>query len=579
MEKKPAYIPLYRKWRPQGFTDLVGQNHVSSTLRNALKSGKLSHTYLFCGPKGTGKTSCARIFAKALNCPDVKDGEPCNVCISCRRITEGLSLDVQEMDAASHTQVEKVREFIIDRVNFAPVEGKFKVYIIDEAHKLSAASFDALLKTLEEPPPHMFFVLATTHPQNLPPTILSRCQRHDFRKITFGATVDYLSKISESEGFNADEDALIQVARLADGSLRDSLVIMEQVASYGGGEITSDELSSLLGLTGEDVLFSMGEKILEHDTPGALAVLHKVIDEGKDPSNLGRDLMGHFRNLLLIKATGGGRELIRAGRETYERLAEQARLTDMGELMRHIRILGDMLDDLRDTGIASLPWEMALIKMTRRSADPGLESVHLRLKALEDRFPDTSNPSRGTGTMIPSAMSSVPEGRPAPVKEKVEKPLIHKEKTGTPPAFKEGHPIIEEQAPPDPGQKEESVEKQQDSMPPAVPLSDLWETLILDVKSQKPSLSVVLQECRILDMGGDCLVLGIDGSHEFNKNQVLKNQGLLEKTASSLLGRPFKVKIQILSPQETREHGEELDVIHQKMVDKSRDIFGGRIIS
>ncbi|MCD6309409.1 MAG: DNA polymerase III subunit gamma/tau, partial [Candidatus Eremiobacteraeota bacterium] len=486
--KHLTYIPLYRKWRPQSFSDLVGQQHVSATLKNAIISGKLSHTYLFCGPRGTGKTSCARIFAKALNCPNTKEGEPCNICPSCHRITEGSSLDVQEMDAASHTQVDKVREFIIDRVNFAPVEGKYKVYIIDEAHKLSTASFDALLKTLEEPPPHIFFILATTHPQNLPPTILSRCQRHDFRKIPFKTAINQLARIARSEKYNTTEEALVQIVRLADGSLRDSLVIMEQAAAFSGGNITPDELSSLLGLTGEETLFVIAEKILDHDTPGALTVLHRILDEGKDSTTLARDLIGHFRNLLLIKACGEAKELLQVSRDTYERLVEQARIVDMGELIRYVRILGDMADELKDTSLASLPWEMALIKMTKRSADPGIESIHFRLKAIEEKMEGDRNKT----TEFPSAI------------EKTYSKSAHLEVEKTPTEKPEKNIST--------GKDEEPLKEK--SRKVEISSSELWSLILKDVKSKRPSLESALRECKNLEMNEDSMVLGIDGSNQ-----------------------------------------------------------------
>lgn len=297
-----SYQVIARKWRPQSFTDLVGQNHITQTLTNALKNGRLPHALLFTGPRGTGKTSSARILAKAVRCPQAVDFVPCGVCDSCREIANGSSLDVMEIDGASNNGVDAIRE-LRDTVQFMPSSGKYKIYIIDEVHMLSTSAFNALLKTLEEPPPHVVFIMATTEVQKIPQTILSRCQRFDFRRITTRQITERLKLIAEKEGVAAEDEALWVVARQGDGSMRDSQSLLDQVITFANGPLTRAAVVDILGLTDRALLFETLQGLIDRDSKAIMKVIEKIASAGSEPHLFSQDLLEMIRNLLLVKVS------------------------------------------------------------------------------------------------------------------------------------------------------------------------------------------------------------------------------------------------------------------------------------
>lgn len=297
-----SYQVIARKWRPQSFTDVVGQNHITQTLSNALKNNRLPHALLFTGPRGTGKTSSARILAKALRCPNAVDFTPCNECPSCQEIASGSSVDVMEIDGASNNGVDAIRE-LRDTVAFMPSNGKYKIYIIDEVHMLSTSAFNALLKTLEEPPEHVIFIMATTEVHKIPQTILSRCQRFDFRRITTRQITERLALICEREGVSAEEEALWVIARQGDGSMRDSQSLLDQVITFANGALTRSNVVEILGLTDRAILFETLQGLIHRDTQAIMAVIEKISQAGFEPHLFSQDLLETIRNLLLVKVS------------------------------------------------------------------------------------------------------------------------------------------------------------------------------------------------------------------------------------------------------------------------------------
>jgi DNA polymerase-3 subunit gamma/tau len=383
-----AHQSLYRKYRPVTFDDVVGQQHIERTLRNAVAEGSVAHAYLFTGPRGTGKTTTARLLAKALLCERGLTGEPDGTCQQCLAVAEGTHPDVREIDAASNTGVDNVREEIIGRVQFAPTLGRYKVYIIDEVHMLSAAAFNALLKTLEEPPPNVVFVLCTTHPHKVPETIHSRCQRFDFRRISVEEIADRLRYIAEAEGFRIDRGAFTLMARHADGGLRDAITTLEQLASFTGGEVTIDDVEGLLGEVDSAQLFEVAALIARRDIAGCFRWIAATAETGTDLAELVREFTAHVRDLFLIAAVGDGSGLIDRTAEELSMLEAQA--VEFGgpdRLARLIALLGELSSEMRWSSDPRLSLEVALTRMARPQGEMTLEALAERVETLERGVP------------------------------------------------------------------------------------------------------------------------------------------------------------------------------------------------
>lgn len=355
-----SYVALYRKYRSQTFQDVIGQDHITRTLQNAIRQGKIGHAYLFCGTRGTGKTTTARLLAKALNCENGPTPEPCNKCTACVSINEGGAVDIIEMDAASHRGVLDVKA-IRDNVKFPPMSLRYKVFIIDEAHQLSSDAKDAFLKTLEEPPPHAIFILATTEPHNIPITIRSRCQQFDFRRGSISDIRSRLKHVCETEGIEVEDEALDIVAMDADGSYRDSLSLLEQVLAYTDGRLTPSDVYTVLGTVTQDFLFRMADMIASGDEAGAFDAARESAESGKDLRQLMRSVADHFRNLLYATVTSE-KESRAFSADVLNRLREQAGRFDKGKLLRTIEIFSEMEQNARFSERHKLLLEMALLK-------------------------------------------------------------------------------------------------------------------------------------------------------------------------------------------------------------------------
>ncbi|MBO5131258.1 MAG: DNA polymerase III subunit gamma/tau [Romboutsia sp.] len=378
-----AYTALYREWRPRTFNDVVGQEHITTTLKNQILNNRIAHAYLFCGTRGTGKTSTAKVFAKALNCLDLKDGEPCNECEMCRKINEGLAIDVTELDAASNNGVDKIRD-IIDDVKYPPQEARYKVYIMDEVHMLSAGAVNAFLKTLEEPPNNVIFILATTDPQKLPITILSRCQRFDFKRINNGEITARLRKIVNDQNVLADERSLNLIARVSDGAMRDSLSILDQAISMGNGNVDYNTVVSMLGLVTNEHLFNLVNAIIQRSVEKSIEIIEDVIYSGKDIYLFIKDLIAHYRNLLMVKVTNNPEEVLDMSEENIALIKEQGARLRAEEIMRCIRILQEAENNAKLSKQARLYCELAVIKMCKIEYDTSNEVMLTRLNKLEE---------------------------------------------------------------------------------------------------------------------------------------------------------------------------------------------------
>ena len=381
-----AYTALYRKWRPARFEDVRGQEHIVRTLKNQIISDRVGHAYLFCGTRGTGKTTIAKIMARAVNCEHPVDGSPCNECAVCKSILEGRSVNVAEIDAASNNGVDNIRE-IRDQVQYSPTEGKYRVYIIDEVHMLSAGAFNALLKTLEEPPAYVIFILATTEANRIPITVLSRCQRYDFRRIGNDVLADQISHLLIAEKVEADEDAVRYVAKAADGSMRDALSLLEQCISfYYGQRLTYEKVLDVLGAVDTQVFSRLLRLIIECNVPGCVSLMDEISAQGRDLSQFVTDFIWYLRNLMLVQTADQSAQALEMTAENYEALREESKMVALPVLMRNIRICSELSNQLKFAVSKRVLIEMAIIKMMQPQMDDDLDSLRVRLDRIEEQI-------------------------------------------------------------------------------------------------------------------------------------------------------------------------------------------------
>ncbi len=395
-----SYTALYRKWRPDNFKDVKGQDHIVTTLKNQIIADRIGHAYLFCGTRGTGKTTVAKIFAKTVNCEHPTDGSPCGACRSCKSISTGNSMNVIEIDAASNNGVDNIRE-IRDEVSYSPAEGKYKVYIIDEVHMLSVGAFNALLKTLEEPPSYVIFILATTEAHKIPVTILSRCQRYDFKRISVETIVDRLRELMAEEQIEAEDKAVRYLAKAADGAMRDALSLLDQCVSfYFGQKLTYDKVLEVLGAVDTEVFSALLRAVMARDILDAIHLLEKIIMQGRDLSQLVIDFTWYLRNLLLVKSSEDIEDVLDVSSENLQRLQEEAEMINQETLMRYIRIFSELSGEIKYASQKRVLIEMAIIKLCKPSMETDLESMLERIRDLEEQM---------KGGVFVSAAGGVPE--------------------------------------------------------------------------------------------------------------------------------------------------------------------------
>ncbi len=407
------YRALYRKWRPQVFSDVSGQNHITETLMNEISTGRLSHAYLFTGSRGTGKTTCAKILAKAVNCLDPQNGSPCNQCRICKGIDDGSILDVTEIDAASNNSVDNIRD-LRDEVNFTPAAAKYRVYIIDEVHMLSTGAFNALLKTLEEPPEHVLFILATTEVQKLPATILSRCQRFDFRRIPPEDIAARLMTVAENENLQLSNDAALLIARISDGALRDALSILDQCAGYNE-PITVNTVGNAAGLLGKDYLFEISDALLSHDSPAVLDIIDKLHSSSCDMERLMSELVNHFRNIMMAKTTRNPEKFIVSTPDELQRYKDNADKMTYGTILHIMETLCREASQLKYSSHQRAQTETTLIRLCEPALSTDNAAVIRRLDELEAQLMLLK--AQGVTVTVPDAPKSVPvKEEPSPIK-------------------------------------------------------------------------------------------------------------------------------------------------------------------
>lgn len=480
---------FYRKWRPQTWDDVVGQEHVIITLKNAVAASRVGHAYLFAGPRGTGKTSTARLLAKAVNCTDEElANRPCNSCENCKAVNEGRFLDLIEIDAASNTSVDDVRD-LRDKINFTPNKGRFKVYIIDEVHMLSTAAFNALLKTLEEPPGHAIFILATTEIHKIPATVLSRCQRHEFRMIPVADIIDSLKKLAASEGLKVEDDVFSLVARQATGSLRDAISLLDQLASTGE-EIRLGMAQLVLGTAENQTVIELVDAIVEEDPGKGLDLIHLALDAGSDPRQFARQVVEYLRNLMIVRMGNAGQ--VETTSEVRLKMAAHAQALGKQKLLSAIRLFNKAANDARSGWQPALPLELALIDSIEFEGEP----------------PQKTEPRKDKS----------PKAKKLPEEEKKPEPAKEAKATA------------------------ETVKTEQVKHDP-IPddLSENWKKIISAVRKQSPMTQALLNSCKLQGIKGGALVLAFQSDFVRTKMEQEEHLKLTCDIISDILGKEMQI--------------------------------------
>lgn len=423
-----SYTALYRKFRPDTFADVKGQDHIVTTLKNQIRAGRIGHAYLFTGTRGTGKTSVAKIFARTVNCENPTPDGPCGECAICRAIAAGASMNVIEIDAASNNGVDNIRE-IVEEVSYSPAEGKYKVYIIDEVHMLSIGAFNALLKTLEEPPSYVIFILATTEVHKLPITILSRCQRYDFKRITIDTIAARMQQLTEVEQVRVEEKALRYIAKAADGSMRDALSLLDQcIAFHLGNELTYDKVLDVLGAVDTEVFSRLLRYVLKQDVLGCVQLLEEIVMQGRELTQFVTDFTWYLRNLMLVQSSDNLEDVIDMSSDNLARLKEESEMVDMNCIIRYIRIFSELSGQIRYASQKRILVEIALIKLCKPSMETSQEALLERIRDVEDKVENgvaVLSPGQTAGAVSAAGVSGQKPQRPQAIPDDVREVVSH----------------------------------------------------------------------------------------------------------------------------------------------------------
>ncbi|WP_461194488.1 DNA polymerase III subunits gamma/tau [Clostridioides difficile] len=519
---------LYRAYRPQKFEDVIGQDHIIKTLKNQIYSDNIGHAYLFCGTRGTGKTSTAKIFSRAVNCLNKINEEPCNECEICESVLKDNTMDVVEIDAASNNSVDDIRE-LRESVKYSPANAKYKVYIIDEVHMLSQGAFNALLKTLEEPPSYVIFILATTEPNKIPATILSRCQRYDFKRVTVKDMTLRMKKICEDEGIDIDDKALNLIARNSQGALRDALSILDQCMSFGESKIDYKDVVELMGSVNIEQLFELSQCIVEQDTKKSLEILNEFVLWGKDIRNLINDLIDHFRNLMVCKVSSELDEIISLPEETIEQLKIQSKNIDINDLIRILNILSITQDDIKSSSNPRVLVEITIMKIAQPMFDESKEALIKRVENLE---------------------------------KMIELGNFKSEKIGN---NKEKEYEVDREI----DVKQENVVYEDVKNEDVILIESSWKNILKQIKKDKKMpIYALLSEVKSFNVYSNMLYVIFDDKFDFAKTRLSSQDTInyLEKTIRDVLNRSFNVKIVLTSEvkdinlevKEKKDIGEEI---------------------
>lgn len=543
-----AFKALYRRFRPKIFDDVVGQEHITRVLKNQILNDNIAHAYLFSGTRGTGKTSTAKIFARAVNCIDNNTGNPCNACEVCRSILDDNIMDVVEMDAASNNSVDDIRD-LKEKVKYPPSKGRYKVYIIDEVHMLSKGAFNALLKTLEEPPSHLIFILATTEPQKLPATILSRCQRYDFKRITVKEIVTTMKNICDELNIEVEERGLQLIARNSDGAMRDALSILDQCISFADEKVSYEYILELLGTVNSDIIFDMADSIIEKDLEKSLKTVDELIIIGKDIHQFIKDMINHFRNLMVSKASDKLNDIIDGTEETIERFKIQSQNIELSRIIAIIKLLSGAEVNSKWSSEPRIILETTIMKMLSPELDTSVDSLLARISNLE---------------------STVKRGK-----------IVVEEKSEDTNTKRNIAKTVSKQV-----TKKEAIKKEEDKKEEIIinkeinenidinDVMKIWPDMMKKIKTEKISIQALLSEGIPHDIEGNTLYVLFKDGFGFHKDAVNKddNKKYIENTLNNILSSNINIKFMMED-----EVGKKEDVV-DSLTKEVIDVFGEDIV-